>query len=413
MIEVTGIQDPTDFTGKDTWLDRYCQAASHARFPMSYHLLSGLFALTTTVGRNCRIKLPGFILWPPISVLLIGESGSGKTKSLKIARSLLHSVKMNTSDPIFLCHEDDWTPSGLIDQWQQWQRKDEPGFQHPLEGAYTCDEAGTVLKKSTGKEGAANFLINVLEHEDINRTTASRGRRSVEDICLAFGLTTTVADMRDSLSAEIFSGGFMHRFMIAHEISKPLTDADGDVPEEDLRDLATEALDIRENAPDDMEIPPAVLREFKSMENRAESRTFPMACMRGFWNRFPGYSVKLGVARALSDHRYTVTVEDLEAGAALVQGFLYSPLEELVEEISSGAKQKLMYKISDDLLAAGAGGLTSVQIERKIGPMAGKGGQQFLDYMQRVGLMYPGMNGNSDRWYRLQGWSVGGDDDDE
>jgi len=411
MIEVTGIENWKMFTGEDTWLDRYCQAAHHARFPMSYHLLSGIFALTTAVGRRARIKLPGFVLWPPVSVLLIGESGAGKTKSLKIAREVLHAVKNNTQDPFYLCHEGDWTPSGLIDLWRLYQSQGNPGFNVPLEGAYTCDEAGTVLKKATGKEGAANFLINILEHEDYTTTTASRGRRVVSDIALGFGLTTTVSDLRESLSADIFSGGFMHRFMIAHEIKKPNYNSDGDVPEDLKRDLATEALDIRANAPDNIKIPEGTLIEFRAMENRSEERCFPMACLHGFWNRFPGYAVKLGVARALSDHRDTVTPDDLRAGEALVEKFLYGPLAELVEEISAGAKQKEMYRISDDLYAAGPEGLTSIQVEKKIGPMSTKAIEQFTGYMVRIGLMYGGRNGNSDRWFRLPGWAGGGDDE--
>ncbi len=406
MIEATNITDHQMFTGADNWLDRYVQAAKHARFPLSYHLLSGIFALTTTIGRRGRIKLPGFVLWPPVSVLLIGESGTGKTKSLKIAREVLQLVKQNIQDPFFIMHEDDWTPSGLIDQWRIWQSQGEPGFNRPLEGAYTCDEAGTVLKKSTGKEGAANFLINTLEHDNLARTTASRGRRVVQDICIAFGLTTTVSDMRDSLSGEIFAGGFMHRFMISHEIEKPSWgESDGDVPEEVKRELALEALAIREDCPDDMEIQAATLLAFEALENKSEARHFPLACMRGFWNRFPGYAMKLGAARALSDHRYSITVEDLEAGERLVEEFLYKPLVELVEEISSSPKQKLMYKISDDLYAAGPAGLSVIEVERKVGPISGKGGAQFIDHMQRIGLMFAGLI-HTERWYRLEGWAA-------
>jgi len=398
MIRSTGIVDHRTFTSEDTWLDRYCTITRRTRFPVSFHLLCGIFAMTAVVGRRCRLDLPDVALYPPFSIILIGTSGVGKSKSMNHALKILNYVATHGGFPFFVADELSGTPSGLINRWVKWQREGEPGDGAPLEGAYTCDEMGALVAPITGSENVDKFLMKSLEQDRIEHTTASKGTRIIRQMTISFGFCTTIIDLRKKMDATSFADGFMHRFLIAYERVKPDTDS-GNITDKEVHDLAEEAIAIREGAPNVMTIPPATWEYVKALKNLTEEKTYSVAGLSGFWNRYPGYAAKLGAARALSDGRYELTIEDVDAGLALIDNFLYPPLEELVNELSAPPKMRVMWSIADDLMVAGREGMDDSDVKMRTGIVSARGQRDFIEGMLAFKIGFRHSNG---RWYRFE-----------
>lgn len=418
MLTTTSIASDTPFVTPDSWLDRYCTIARHRRFPMSYHLLTGIWVLSTIMGRRCRIALPECNLYPPISILLIGESGVGKSAASKMGWAVLKSAKLQAPFPLFLEQGYNWNPAALITQWVKWQLDDPdkargPGAGEPLEGTIFNKECGTLFQKSTGHEHATNFLIEAHEHDTMNDLTVSKGLRLVYDVTVSFCFNTTISDMRASVDANVFSGGLMHRLLIAHELDRPTWDTNWTFPEQALRDLSTTAIAIRDGVPEkgtaDLDIASDVRLRYGAIQNRAEDDPMDMMCLKGFWNRFAGMAMKLAAVRAFSDSRYDVTVEDIDAADHLLRKFIYPPLVELIMELSARPKQKLLYAIADDVYARGRYGHSTMWLLRRLGVDA-TGGDKLITQMVQMGLIYPSSNGNWDRYYRTPAWAAAGEE---
>lgn len=400
MLAVTGITDHRVFAPEGSWLDRYCTAMAVTRFPTSYQLSCGLFALTTVVGRRARMRRGGYQLYPPLSVILLGTSGVGKSRSMSGARKVIEAALEGTDIPFLVDHSWKWTPSGLIEQWAKWQRRGKPGEHAPLEGAYTTDELGALLERSTGTENAPRFFINVLEHDGFTDTTRGRGRVEIKRVGVGFGLCATLKDLRASVPAHLFASGLMHRFLITHERVRPETD-ESDLDDGALYALGQEALQIRDDAPEDMLMEEGVDQYLRQLQNRAEQRKCS-SDLQGFWNRFSPWCLKLGMARAISDSRWAVSRDDVVAGEDLMLRFVYNPLERLVEELAAGPRMAKLYELQEDLHCAGRGGLPRVTVLRK---MATGDKRQTEDALGQLLSLELGYTGRSGRYYATQEWA--------
>lgn len=410
LIETTGIDNHSEFTVG--WLNRYCEAVSHTRFPPSFHVLCGLFALSSIVGRRARIVRPSYTLYPPISILLLGLSGVGKSQSLKLARRVIElacSCDLEFKARFHCLHAHKFSPRGLMDYWAKWQAEQasDGNATPPIEGTVTVNELSAILTSTTGNENAAQWIIDVLEHDEISAFTGYRGRTLVHDVTVAFGMCAPLDELRETVTVRQFANGFMHRFLVAHETKKPEHMDESRVDFRALNDLAIEAFEIRDAAPDTLIFDAGADALLRAQANRAEGKSYTTVYLSGFWNRFEGMCAKVAGVRALSDHRSIVTAEDVKAARLLIEERLYPPLATLVDELSMGRKMADIFRIADDLYFAGPDGMEALTLKRKIPATTIRAQADLISLIKKFGLLYE----RKGRFYRLKEWAEDGDSD--
>lgn len=397
MIETT--RDPRALlTG---WLADYVDLASGTRFPPSFQALCGILALSTIVGRKAVIKQAGYRLWPPQSIILLGLSGVGKSKSLWLAKQVLRAA--SDGRPGFVVQQASFfTPAGLMQAWKDVQERDGVGI---LEGAVIVNEASAILTRKTGNETVSQWMIDVLEHEEsAGDFTKSSGSRAVSGLTVAFGMASTVDYLRRSVSVDQFAGGFMHRFLIAHETKRPAAEERHPTAPE-LAQLADQAAVIADQAPDELEVTAPTRSLVKTISARGEGRSIDSSFLSGFWNRLGASSLKLGGTFALSEGRGTVTPEDVERGEALLANYLYPPVELLVQEMAHGGKKLDLFRLADDLYYIGAKGLSRERLMKRLPASSEKSALELIDFMEASGLLY--WNGARTRVWRTAAWRDG------
>jgi len=383
------------------WLSRYCKALKCTRCPSSFILLTGMWAFSTLMGRRMSVVRNGYRLYPPISILLLGDSGVGKSHALRQARRLIETAVMTNEDMshFLQMHATKFSPRGLSDAWKKHQQEDHPGFNKPLEGAVSANELKAILnKRSTGSENTPQWIIDVLEHDDMTDWTGYKGRTHVRAITVAMAFCSTLDDLYEIITVNEFTGGFMHRFLVVHETKKTAA-AEVDIDWEVLNELAMEALEIRNNVIR-MEVDRDASLDLDVLRNLAETRPRASRRLSGFWNRFDGIIAKLAMVRALSDGRSNVMRKDVEASRVLLEEYIYRSLVPLVEELGASPKMRELFAIADDLHAAGEEGILKSTLQKRMPAVSVSGQADLLSVMENCGLVY--FNPRRDRGWRYK-----------
>jgi len=386
MNETTGkgkhgrVLSPSMFPG---WIGRYVSAMEGTRFPASFHALTGIFVLTVTVGRRARLQRDGYVLWPPMSILLLGHSGVGKSASLTLGRDMLsHVVQLDERPAFILEHALEYTPSSLI---QEWRDKQEDLALSYLEGAVTANELKAILKERTGNENASQFLIEACEHRDLTSKTVSRGTRTVKGVTVAFAFCSSLPYLRQSLTADEFGGGLMHRFLIAHEVKKaPIESASPDP--ETLARLAAELRDIWQGSPEEMVLGKDGVAALRRCRDRGEDRKYTNGHLSGYWNRYDAIVAKIALAFALADEVKVISAAHVDGAAEFLDDFLYPPMEALVHELSHGQRERRLIDLADDLSLSGETGVPRGEFLRRLPGTTMRARHEALSLMEELGL---------------------------
>jgi len=311
--------------------------------------LCAIFALGSIVGRRAFVRRATFRLYPPTSILLLGQSGVGKSQSLRLSARVVAAASRDLSG--FVTGHGHFTTSGLASHWIKIQ---EEGGLEAIEGIHVMDELSALLKETTGNENFVRWIIGALEHEDIEATTKSDGRKRLHNVTVAFGFGTTLAYLRETISVHQFGGGFMHRFVIAN--ASNLEDRDeAIIGDDEIEVLGREAMAIRRQAPAEMAIEPAANSQLRAYRRQAEDS--PHGDLDGFWNRYEGTLARLGMLLALSENRGIVVREDVARAERLVRLYLYPPLEALVRELAAGPGRVHLYSVAETITRAGDQGV--------------------------------------------------------
>lgn len=356
MLVTSSLHDPWVYAPEGSWLHAYLKTVERTEYPWSYHLLSGMLALGAAVGRRCAVKRSTYTLWPPLSIMLMGESGTGKTEALMVAKRVLDEV---AKEEKILVGDDtaaSTSPRGWMRKWQKFQEKHELPV---LEGAEFLQEIGEFLRGKTGNEGATGFLIDALQHKEFfGDATGWLGESSVKGMTMAVGAATPISTLREAVSINRFEGGFMFRFVYAHELELDLRRKEAPIDETAFARLGIWLREIRCRAPDVAVLEPRA-EDFVQVKKRlAERMRPPVKALGGFWRRYPGLLCKLGNLFSLSAGRGgEILQEDVWRADALLQNHLYPPLEGIVRQIAAGPKKRALLRVVDDLELAGARGM--------------------------------------------------------
>lgn len=397
MIETTG--DPSGLvTG---WLKRYLEITKGTRFPASFHLLCGIFALSSTMGRKACIRRGGFRLFPPTSIFLLGSSGVGKSKALQTARMLVRMVAEDR--PGFsILHASSFTTRGLMEAWGRAQADSGLGY---LEGIVTVNEASAILTAKTGTETMAQWIIDLLEHENIEDWTGKGGHAIVKNVTVALGICSTVDYLRKAITVDQFAGGLMHRFLIAHETTRPDVD-ERPILNEEIHELADGLRAIVTDPPEYMQVSKEADILIAAFGRQAERRNISSAYLSGFWNRYSMMLARVGGIFALSDGGFCIERKHIEAADLFLKRFIYPPLEAFVIEMSYGGKQQALFRLADELFLAGEKGLSEQEFKRKMPTTSGRTAQEMLDFLISLGVVsWRPKSRMADGWvWRFEKW---------
>jgi len=403
MITTTGIDswEQVEEIVPEGWLRDYMKVARVTRFPLSFHILCGLFALTTVVGRRCRLQMPGYNLYPPIWIMLLGTSGVGKGVSMHLPYEVIKGA-MGLVDEFILHRPDTFTRRGIV---AECRRVIQDHNVNHLEGAILLDEGSSVFTSRTGTETIMQFLIKAGELDNITDFTGYLGAQQLTGFTLGFAISSTIDLLRESVNASVFTGGFMHRFFIAHELLRPRTyDLEGNPNKDDIQDLAQRARLIRDGAPPAAALDEDAARLLKRMAMRAEESSYTSSALAGFWNRLAGLVAKVGLGLSISRGSSTVTGDDVARAERLVRGHLYPPIAELVEELSHNQLRRRLFTVADDLYFCGERGMELMQFKRRL-PSTNKAQMGvFFDFMLEIELVYQGTIDGVEWVWRLPEW---------
>lgn len=399
MIETTG-----DFSDHlSGWLRRYVEVTESSRFPVSFRALTGINTLSSLVGRKAAIISGNFILYPPVSILLLGLSGVGKSKTMQLGRQVAASAVGDGRAGFFLHTASNFTPAGLMEFWRGMQEEHNVGT---LEGIVYINEASAILTSRTGSETVSQWMIDILEHSGtVTDFTKSAGKREISGVTVSFAMASTVDYLRKAISVDQFAGGFMHRFLIAHETKRPLSE-EGEVEQEAIEGLAQEAAQIADEAPEVMKVSPEARVRIRGIVGRSEDRVLESAHLSGFWNRLGMMTLKLAGIFALSDEREEISDSDVERAETILTGFIYKPLAALVREMEAPGKKVDLYRLADDLFFRGEKGMLLDEFTKRLPTHARAAGQEMLDFMESSGLL--AYSRSRKKVFRLKAWAEKG-----
>lgn len=401
MLRSCNIGDVSHFA--PGWLGRYVEWASGGNnFPLSFHLLSGLFALSTVMGRKAQVPFHGDTLRLPQSVLLLGPSAVGKSQTLyragRLIRDAVHepwnnALGMYNLRPGFVYSEQGFTPRGLMNSWSRTQAQQEVDY---LEGAHIETEMAKIVTQRKGAENMNTWIISVLEHRDLEDFTGMYGHVRIPNISLAFGFASTMAYLRKALDVDEFSGGLMHRFLIAHE-----TEPRGLVaPQQgDYEALVEELRQLHASAPEVLGASKHALSHLGRLER--VRRTFSTHQLSGFWGRFSMLTGKIAGAMAIASGSGEISKDHVLLASDLLRNHLAPVLEGIVEQLAAPPDQKLMFDLQESLESTGPKGWAAKQLIRKSGKTSQRGQEELLTNMVDMGFAFRGKNG---RFYARKSW---------
>ena len=398
MIASTDIRDPNEYVSG--WLMEYCEQAGKTRFPWSYHVMCSLFTLGAIVGRKACLRRNEGTTYPPIGLMLLGESGVGKSCSFGIA---VNVIKLATHDLPGYRVDTDYSDTirGIMNIWEDTQARHQVNY---LEGVLVMNELSAFLTNRVGTEIAGQWIIEMCENNaKVSTKTGGNGETAVENPRIGFGFASTLAYLRDACSGAHFAGGFMWRFLIAHEPRIMIDEnRDGRVGEEACEQLAADAREIRDDAPDEMKLHPGAAAKLKSYRQNEESQYYPSSYLSGFWNRFEMNIAKVALLLALGDRRDEIVIDDIVRGHKLVRRKIYPPLVQLIKQIMAGPSKQRLFGVVDDLWFSGSKGWEIGALHERFDVTSIKRCQEIEVLLTSQNLLH--MSANRKRVFATSSW---------
>lgn len=388
---------PVRFENRDLfrgWLRDYLDAASQNRFPLLFHAACGIFALTSIVGRRAAVRRATYTLWPPTSVLLIGPSGVGKSQTLRFASRVMEAYA--SRQPAFYLARQYTTTAGMTEAWRKHQA--ELGLQ-TLEGAFVMDELVGNLRGTTGTENFTDWVIAVLEHDQVEKTTKKDGRIVVDGVTVGLGFGTTMAYLREGMDIHQFGGGFGWRFLVVcGDRQEERTEAVAS--NEDVLRLAERAAEIRRNAPTLMRLSPVAEEKLAAYRIRSSEEKYVSIDLDGWYNRYESAIARVALALALSEEEREIGVDQVQRAKVFIDAYIQPPLLGIVEQLSAGSDKAALYKVFENLSRAGADGIPTATILRMI--PTGRRGVEAKHDLTNMKLGYESKDRS--RWFATQAW---------
>lgn len=395
MIPSCAINDPTPYA--PGWLGRYCAVMGQDVAPWSFHLLASMLTMSSVIGRRAALVRPAGVLWPPTSILLLGPSGTGKSlallKAVRVAQAAMADVEA------FYVGTGGFTVAGARAEWQRRQRR---AHAEVLEGLHVEDEIATIVKERTGTETMTTWLIRCLAHTDLTELLRGEGRIVIPGFTIAFGFGSTIAYLRRSISIDEFTGGLMHRFVIAHEATQRENVDEQTPTDAQVAQLAAELRRIRDDAPATIHVSGDVEKRLLMLRTQARRRSFDSIHLTGYWNRYGMLVLKIASLYVMADGSYDITTEHVDTAVSLLDSKLYPVLESCIDEIAAPREKKRMLEVADSLAAAGPEGWSMEMLYKKMDATNPRAQVDAMQGMLATGLLWQ----KGQRVYGRKEWAL-------
>jgi hypothetical protein len=341
--------------------------------------------------------------------MFLGASGIGKSATIKLAgRVVKHAAEINHIAYMRSGQLISLTPRGLMNAWKGIQRDNEGC---PIEGVEIIDEMTGALKSRKGNEVICEWIMGALAHEDVKDVTASAGEAEVTDFTAGFGFCGVLQTLREAVNENAFTGGFMHRFVMAYEDADDLSRVYKKLDDDELKDLAASALRLRRDAPPFMSISEQAHMRALAIRNEVRGKPMARASLHGFWNRVSEVCVKLAMLFAISEGRWEVETKDVNLAEKLVRGHLYPGIAAIAHQMGATTQVRRLYTVHENLLASKERGLSIPEVFVDIGYASKRQCEAAVTLMEDLKLAHVdyGWKGNGSgngRVWASEAWAV-------
>lgn len=183
----------------------------------TYHMFSGLVALSSIISRRVWIDQGYFKVFPNLYVILVGPPGNRKTSAMSIAKSLIREVQIPftaecvTKEKLVLdMKENETCCMELPAEFSKFR------VYTPMTAMVT--ELSEFL--GAGSVGMINFLVTIYDQDIYESRTKNKGETIIQGPFLNLLACTTPDWITTYLRSDVISGGFSRRAIFVLETGK-------------------------------------------------------------------------------------------------------------------------------------------------------------------------------------------------
>ena len=225
-------------TPSDTFLDRYMALTTRDEAPEEFHYFSGMLALSMATGQSVRL-FDRHPVKANIFVCLLGRTGEGKSNAKGYLNQLLSkAMPYDHDDPVNQGVRRVGNPGSsefMVKQFmKQIKDPNNPGLppeKVPVRGLIEFEELATLMKRSNSPSSTlAQFLIEFYDAKgDVQTGSLTHGGFVATDPFASTLSTTQPRALRDIISGEHVSSGFLNRWIFATGRAKDIEPIGGEV----------------------------------------------------------------------------------------------------------------------------------------------------------------------------------------
>lgn len=201
-----------------SFLNDYRTFCSGSEAHPTYHMFSGLVALSSIISRRIWVEQGYFKVYPNLYVVLVGPPGNRKTSAMSIAKALIRELGNVPFSAECVTKE-----KLVLDLFEQERVIERMSDQYKDQRIYTpmtimVTELSEFL--GAGSVGMVNFLTTIYDQDVYESRTKNKGEVRVTGPFLNLLACTTPDWITTYLRGDVISGGFSRRAIFVLETGK-------------------------------------------------------------------------------------------------------------------------------------------------------------------------------------------------
>lgn len=338
---------------------------SQGETPYIYDFWSGLWLLSTCVGRHCYVPRPQIPVRLNLYVMFVSDSGiTRKTTTINFAREILRAYDRCCSIPVVESKE---TPESL--ELRLIKLTDEHQHSH-------LTICVSELMRFLGKQAYSNAMPGLLT--DLFDSPSSRTAGSIQfgqaiynNVYLTFLAGTTPRWLEKAVHPDVVEGGFTSRtFFITATNRKqldPWSNSDEKTREQNVSNIVQSLRDTVEPLTQQNEIPltPKAIEWYKRWYRRLARQRSTSAFIESFLSREPDHVLRCGALLAINAQEYRVDVNTLKLAAKIVSDVRTMGSRLFAGGRYVGDRTKAINRITETLIAVGNAGIKRTDLMQK------------------------------------------------
>lgn len=186
---------------RPSWFADYVDYSSNSEVPLAFHVFCSLLLSGATMGRRVWFDMGYFRVYPPLSIFLLGPSGTKKTTASDIAINIVNELLITS------VYAEKITPEALA-----------LSMSENSQGIIYAPEATVLMGKQKYNEGLIPFITRLLDcPNSLTPTTITRGATPIKDIAVSVLACSTVDWFIENTPEDTFGGGFIARLLLVHQ----------------------------------------------------------------------------------------------------------------------------------------------------------------------------------------------------